>query len=614
MHSFVLACVNCVMVSMVIIMKDINALFWHKCEAGQPESDFLRSANVNKIFDEFYMTYVQPNAAAFKKNYCKNCSMLDAVGYDECTLDFIPITDEEFVMVDNQNRCFCGTFIARPYKEDSKIERSIFSILIADEWDIRKVMPVILEKRWSYVYFVLNQEAKEFASFFKLKEFLATLPPNVKFFATTEEMRQYFLSDHDAYLPRRIVASEPEKYETLFEEIHDARIQSGIPSNNVFLSICIPTYNRGELALKAVKNTLSMEFDAEIEVFVSDNGSTIEKEAYEEIANMQDSRIRYYRAKENGGIVFNVMNCLRRARGHFALFLSDEDPLVVENVGTALEWLIQRAPIAGCIFSCPEGNICYHYSEEKVSDSGVDAVARALDSGYLSGTCLNLAYIKAQDLFAEIEKFKENEFFKLFPYSVMMALSALRFDFITTPVILWKPGEKSKIFDWNRVNGVPVYMLPENMVRQQRDIIKTMAEYLSGDDLKTFFLDSCLVRLFEISVCYKYEFADSFREMYRWIDIWTTHYRGCLQILQDMKGKLGDITSIIPEMDKYFLDWMICKRRQRLQTPEENLLPSLQAQVAKYYYDKGTAIEDIDFDQIEKDLEGWVQNFLENRT
>lgn len=600
-------------------MKNINALLCQKsgdrsCETGQIKTDFLCSANIdNKLFEELYMEFVQPNAAVFRENYRKNCYMLNTVGYDECALDFIPVADKEYVMVDKGNRCFCGTFTARPYEEDDKIEQNIFSVLIADEWDIRKVMPIILEKRWRYVYFVLNQETEKFVSFFKLKEFPATLPPNVKFFATTEEMRQYFMDDHDAYLPRRIVASKQEKYEALFKEIHNARIQSGLPSNNVFLSICIPTYNRGELALKAVKTVLSIEYDAEIELIVSDNASAIEKEAYEEIANTRDSRLHYYKAEKNGGVAYNIMNCLKKAKGHFALFFSDEDALITENLGMALDWLIHRAPrMGGCIFNGFEGNPAYNFSEEKVFDAGVDAVIRAHNTNYITGVCLNMDHIKTLDIFAQIERHKENDYFKLYPHCTVMALLSLRFHVIESPIILWKFGEPSKTHDWDVVNGLLAYGTPERRIRQEQGDIKMMAEYLSGKDLEEFFLDR-VYKFFGLLASYYKLKGDQFITVYRWNDIWTTHYQGSLQLLRELKEKFEDITSIIPKMNKVFLFWHICRWEQAWHTPEENLLPSLQAQVVKYYYEKGTPIEDIDFDQIEKDLEGWVQDFLAKR-
>lgn len=43
-------------------------------------------------------------------------------------------------------------------------------------------------------------------------------------------------------------------------------------------------------------------------------------------------------------------------------------------------------------------------------------------------------------------------------------------------------------------------------------------------------------------------------------------------------------------------------------------MPSLQAQVIKFYHEKGVPFEKIDFEGIEKDLKSWVQAFLAERS
>jgi len=582
-------------------MKDFSGLFLEAQKAmGQGDEE--------SVLKPFYEHYVLPNERAFRKNYIENESMLGGIAYEECILDFIPIADKEYLVVDKEAGELCGTFAAAPFEEDSRIKKTVSSILIADIGDVREAMSIVRQKRWEYIYFLPNREAKRFASFFKIKEFRESLPANVRFFVTTEEMRQYFMEDYDAYLPREIVAAEPERYKVLFREIHEARIQSGIPSNHVFLSVCIPTCNRGKLALKAVKTALATEYDSEIEIFVCDNGSTIEVDNYKEIADMKDPRLRYDRSPENKGYAYNIMKGLNGAKGRFAIFFSDEDTLIVDNLSVALDWLINQPSYMGaCIFNDAGGEFSY---KKEVFEPGTEALIRAFHMNYITGCCFNLQNVKSVELFDGIE---ENNFFSSYTHCAIAGVLAVRCCIVNTGITLWRLEEvRAERQEWPEKEKIPVSYLPEGRSQQAIDAIRLTAKYFSANDIKKAFWDRTNAYFGVLSEMYKpeYGYNEKFKKMYQWLDIVVMHYSHSLQLLRELKEKIGDVQPIVAEMNKSFFYWLICKREQRLNTPEENLLPSLQAQVAKYYYEKGVDFEEIDFSKIEQDLSGWVQDFI----
>ncbi len=564
-------------------------------------------------FDELYEQYVRPNEELFRENYLRSC-LCDKIKYEHCMLDFVPISNYEYLVMDKEVGQFRGTYTVG-CSQSEPTENTVSSILIADEWDIRKVIPIIFSKNWNYIYFVLNQSAAKFASFFKLKDFLTNLPSAVKFFLDTEEMRQYFLTDHDAYLPRKIVGAQSEKYEAIFKEIHDIRIKSGVPSNNVFLSICIPSYNRGKLALQAVSAVLTSQYDAEIEIVVCDNGSTADVEGYQEIEKNEDSRLRYYRFPKNGGFRYNIMNCLHKATGKFALFTSDEDIIIPENFEIALEWLSNHLSDTGaCIFSSIF-NDTYKWStlKKETFEPGVDAVIRAYHTNYITGTCLNLDRIKELNLFQKEETLLENYYNIIYTHCTLSVFLGLRFKIVNSDIVLWRYGEKcAQSHDWGETGKIVNFSLPENRSLLMFDAIKLIKNEVSEQELLEIVENRLNTHYVMLSNLYTLpKVGSSFLKMYSWVDICVLHYKKCLRFFKELEaeGIIQDLSAFIAKLDKATFYWLVCKRQQRLCTPEENLLSSLQAQVAKYDYDKGTPFEEIDFEGIGKEVNSWVKEF-----
>lgn len=600
-------------------MKGFDVLLSERLEARLCEGRHQET-----VFEALYQDFVLPNAEKFRQNYSVNSCLENGVGYEECALDFIPIADREYFILDKDSAQLCGTFAANPYEEDERTERTFTSILIADYGDIREIMPIVLQKRWQNVYIVLNAGLRRFASFFKLEEFPGVLPQNTKIFATTEDFRRYFLEDHDAYLPRKVFSPEPEKYDAVIEELHDARVQSGVPSENVFLSICIPSFNRGHRALQAVRHALTACYDAEIEIVLVNTGSTVRTEGYQEIKNMADSRLRYYELEKNEGFHLSYRSSLSRANGHFAMMLSDEDLLALENLDTIFEYLYLHQMLGATTFDgiaegeLPPGLV----REPKIYKKGVEGIKWAFDwIRYISGNCINCDCLKKDGILEKIEeKYLAEPFFLLsynYIHCVVGLLLANKHEVTNSGIEGWYYGEPAynlrTIIDWD----APHSFFPKSRLAEERSAMNLLGDMLCGHDLDEMFDYEVNATFNIISLNYKDEIIcpkDQLDSLYCWPNIWRAHYENCLQILQDLEGKFGDVSAVKAKMDKSFLYWQICKRAQRRHTPEENLMPSLQAQVAKYYHEKGVPFEKIDFDGIEKDLEGWVQSFLAERS
>jgi len=89
------------------------------------------------------------------------------------------------------------------------------------------------------------------------------------------------------------------------------------------VTIGIPTFNRADSYLKIALESAVKQTYPNIEIVVSDNCSIDNTETV--VKGFNDSRIRYFKQKENIGPYKNFNFCLQQANGDFFLILSDDD-------------------------------------------------------------------------------------------------------------------------------------------------------------------------------------------------------------------------------------------------------------------------------------------------
>ena len=89
------------------------------------------------------------------------------------------------------------------------------------------------------------------------------------------------------------------------------------------LSIAIPTYNRVNNLKQALSKVLEYTKGMDIEIFISDNASTDETQAYVQEIRQIYPYIGYYRNETNLGLDGNFLNCFNRAKGKY-LWMSKE--------------------------------------------------------------------------------------------------------------------------------------------------------------------------------------------------------------------------------------------------------------------------------------------------
>lgn len=100
-------------------------------------------------------------------------------------------------------------------------------------------------------------------------------------------------------------------------------------NNSGRVTIGIPTRNRCELAIRAVRSVLAQTY-TNVEIVVSDNAST--DDTVKSIEEIGDSRVVLVKQTENIGMAGNFNACLNSATGELFLMLSDDDVLELDAI------------------------------------------------------------------------------------------------------------------------------------------------------------------------------------------------------------------------------------------------------------------------------------------
>ena len=90
------------------------------------------------------------------------------------------------------------------------------------------------------------------------------------------------------------------------------------------VSIGLPTY-QGEARIARALESLCAQTYSEIEIIVSDNGSSDRTMEIAEAHASRDPRIQVFRQKENTGRINNFLFVLARARGDYFMWAGDDD-------------------------------------------------------------------------------------------------------------------------------------------------------------------------------------------------------------------------------------------------------------------------------------------------
>jgi glycosyltransferase involved in cell wall biosynthesis len=120
-------------------------------------------------------------------------------------------------------------------------------------------------------------------------------------------------------------------------------LHNAMPHRQPFVTIASPTYNRADTYLpQAIRSALAQDYP-QLEIIVSDNGSTDRTE--ELMKGFDDPRLRYFRHPQNIGSKANWTFCVRQARGTYFLLLHDDDLVDPDFVAVCIGAAAGRADL-----------------------------------------------------------------------------------------------------------------------------------------------------------------------------------------------------------------------------------------------------------------------------
>lgn len=209
------------------------------------------------------------------------------------------------------------------------------------------------------------------------------------------------------------------------------------------ITIAIPTYNRGHRALKTVKELLKFDYDASsLEIVVSNNGSTLHAEEYEELSLIQDDRLVYHRFDENMGFLVNLNQVMKMSTGDYCMLLSDEDtvdPIVFDYYVDQ----IRVHPDVHMIRPASDVQyygLCYRYgtTDKDAIDFGFVA------DNYISGTIFDRRILTDEVIDSYYDRYKDVRAYQDYPHLFLGAELLIHGGYYRDSYALIHEGEPEK--------------------------------------------------------------------------------------------------------------------------------------------------------------------------
>ena len=555
-----------------------------------------------QILDFLYQAFVEPNIEEFKKNYQTQADGLIEVEYEDTQLDFIPVSDEKFYIWYKEEQRFVGNIDLNFEAQIDNRQHVFQSLLIAQTCDIREMIPFLLNKQYNTIYIVLNKNKEIFASFLKLPKIRKYFLENVIIFENEKIMQLFFEEYSEFYIPRSIIAKDSQKYVTFFDDLHKKRLLKKREKNNVFLTIGIPSYNRGKILLENINQLLNLEYDAEIEIVVSNNGSQVEAEYYDQISKINDSRLVYTSFEANQGYASNVLNVMTHASGHFLVMCSDEDFLVLDKLSGFIQFLFENLQMAMSYTGGYGSN--FENGTIQMYPAGIQAIECAVNSNYLTGLVFNNSIISKYKIIEKVQQNRGNLFVEYYVHSVIATIIAQYGDVWKNPICLWESKyEKQSEEDGSK--SLLSYMKYESRVEQMESAIKFMLNELkiNLEEQIQVVLERIVKTYYLLYLAYLYYWEES-SKLKKWDNVCTELFIEAEQIIDKIvKGE--DNKKIKKIVKDYFI--MYLTKIIELDYKKNEQKNRAFVEVAKYLCQQGMKVQDISYDKIVEEIDGLRQ-------
>lgn len=461
--------------------------------------------NKKETIDFIYSSFVIPNQDEFKKVYHtniesnnRNIIYKDIPSFEELTIDFIPFAEDKYYIFDTETEQFSGIIdisnIGLSNYQKVNINDEFTDLIIAGDWNVQNFHDYILSAKDRILYYISTASAKSL-SFLKLPKILENYLSNLVWVESLEQLQIYFHNNTSVYLPHQYFVPT-EAYISLVDKMireeHDYRLTpEGRNTDNIILTIGIPSYNRGHRALENLQHLINLLYDAEIELVVSNNCSNINTEGYDIIEKIEDSRVTYFKYPDKPGGNPNFCQVINMAQGKYCLLISDEDKINLPAIAHYLAVLKNNPNIS---FAKARGYMNYSNNTGKFFLMGKDAFLKSfLTTNYITGLIYRTDLYHKLGIYSWLFKLIEtNMAVRHYIHTCWSIPFALYGDYYEDNTLLCIEGNPEKDVTYKNLNAeegtekIAFYSTVEVRIQQHYGFIEILNQFSDQIDKNTF--------------------------------------------------------------------------------------------------------------------------------
>lgn len=252
------------------------------------------------------------------------------------------------------------------------------------------------------------------------------------------------------------------------------------------LSILIPTFNRASILKSCLDKLLELKRQ-DVEFVVSDDCS--DDDTVMMLQSYNDPRISFFQNTRNGGASYNSHLCFLRANGEYALLISDEDDLFLDEVETLVEFLKNNSDISVYIAGGIRGeNDIKHFPDKEYTDGYSALRELGYRTRYMTGIVFNVSLY--QKIIGAVSYRNAPDVFNV--YSFMYAMAKLFFcgRVITAGTMLFEETRFTKTTITNNIKSHPDIFYFEPNGRQSQILcgVKNLKELPLNNEQRIFML------------------------------------------------------------------------------------------------------------------------------
>ena len=494
------------------------ALFLHRYGVEDSAIDLFR-----KSFEEGYCRdeimallcndFWQPNVDELKAVYETNMHRIQSkypfigdyyIPFENLSYMAFPVSDERFMFFNRLDNSFLGWISIEEselVKEEPYCYLGAFAVMKTVTPEVyQAVLREGYQHKSRYIYLVpvneeyTNIQSRCFYSLFMIPGIVEKCMNNVCFFSNEREVEQCF-TNSNYYLPKSVYVEDVtfcESVNRVIRKEHERRITSIDESKpRPILTIGIPSYERGKLALNLVKTLLELPYDYEIEVVFSNNGSREWQLEYEALREIQDSRYTYFAFTENSLYHGNIAQVARLASGKWLLYLSNEDFIVEEQLSAYIEFLLEHDDVS---MIRPRTVNAYKTIGNAYAPAGKKAISLlGFRDNYLSGNTYNRRFLTNECIEYLAEAFIDNVSYKVYTHSLYTIYMCVKGNVCEYPFAIVKEGEP-EIISEQATKGALEFRYYNDRIEQWKGNVDfaNRVDGFSDEERVYLFIVSCL--------------------------------------------------------------------------------------------------------------------------